>query len=185
MTAADHGEPAPDWAVQPAGRAPRAAGTVVQPPPGSRPPGRALTGAEAPPGQRGAGGEPRADIVVGGSWRGHWGMSGDLVAARWRVAAVATVITVAVFAGWAGRVYLTGGWRYFAEHRSPLAPGLECPTSQGHAMPGPGLLAAIAELGRGTPPGAVARAYGCVPAVRLLDPAPRPPLPPLARARMR
>jgi len=48
-------------------------------------------------------------------------------------------------------------------------------------MPGPGMLAAIADLGRGTPPEAVAPQYGCEPASSTFDPQPRAPLPPAAR----
>jgi hypothetical protein len=108
-------------------------------------------------------GDGPPDIVASGRWRGHRHRPGDLAAARRRAAAIAAVAVV-LFAGWAGRDYVTGGWRYWIEHRSPLTPGLMCPTGPGRAMPGPGLLAAIADLGRGIPPGAVARQYGCEPA---------------------
>ena len=120
------------------------------------------------------------DIVASGGWRGHRDRPAGLTAARRRVAAIAAVAVVLV-TGWAGRDYITGSWRYWAEHRSPLAPVLLCPTFPGQAMPGPGLLAAIADLGRGIPSGAVARHYGCEPAASLFDPQPRVPLPPAAR----
>jgi hypothetical protein len=114
------------------------------------------------------------DIVASGGWQGHKVRPVDLTAARRRVAAVAAVAVVLV-AGWAGRDYITGSWRYWIEHRSPLTPGLLCPTYPGRAMPGPGLLATIADLGRGIPPEAVARQYGCEPASTIFDPQSRPP----------
>lgn len=129
------------------------------------------------PGPPGAG---PPDIVASGSLRGHRDRPADLTAARRRVAAIAAVAVVLV-AGWAGRDYITGSWRYWVEHRSPLAPGLLCPTFPGHAMPGPGLLAAITDLGRGVPAGSVARQYGCVPAASILGTQSRAPLPHTAR----
>jgi hypothetical protein len=113
---------------------------------------------------RGPGDGP-PDIVASGSSRGHrpWP-----AAVRRRVAAVAAVAVV-LLAGWAGRDYVTGGWRYLIEHRSPLPPGLLCPTTPGRPMPGPGLLASIADLGRGVPPRAVALRYGCEPASSIPD----------------
>ena len=84
-------------------------------------------------------------------------------------------------AGWAGRDYLSGSWRYWAEHRSPLTPGLLCPTYPGQARPGPGLLAAIFDLGRGVPAAAVARQYGCEPASSIVGTQSRAPLPRGAR----
>ncbi len=129
------------------------------------------------PGGPGAG---PSDIVASGSWRGHRDRPADLTAARHRVAAIAAV-TVVLVAGWAGRDYITGSWRYWAEHRSPLTPGLLCPTFPGQAMPGPGLLAAIADLGRGVPSGAVARQYRCEPAANILGTQSRAPLPRGAR----
>jgi hypothetical protein len=66
--------------------------------------------------------------VARGRWRGPDDRSLDLTAARRRVAAIAAVAVV-LAAGWAGRDYLTGSWRYWIEHRSPLTPGLLlCPT---------------------------------------------------------
>jgi len=125
-------------------------------------------------------GDQPPDIVASGGWPGRSDRPIDLRAARRRVAAMAAVAVV-LAAGWAGRDYVTGSWRYWIEHRSPLTPGLLCPTYPGQAMPGPGLLAAIADLGRGIPPGAVARQYGCEPAASIFDPQPRAPLPPAAR----
>jgi hypothetical protein len=129
------------------------------------------------PGGPGAG---PPDIVVSGSRRGHKDRPADLTAARRRVAAIAAVAVVLV-ASWAGRDYLTGSWRYWAEHRSPLPPGLLCPTFPGQGMPGPGLLAAIADLGRGVPADAVARQYGCEPASSIFGTQSRPPPPRAAR----
>ena len=129
------------------------------------------------PGAPGAG---PAGIVVGGSLRGHRDRPADLTAARRRVAAIA-VVAVVLFAGWVGRDYLTGSWRYWAEHRSPLTPGLLCPTFPGHAMPGPGLVAAITDLGRGIPADAVARRYGCEAAASILGTQGRAALPRGAR----
>ena len=129
------------------------------------------------PGGPGAG---PPDIVASGSWRGHRDRPADLTAARRRVAAIAAVAVMLV-AGWAGRDYITGSWRYWAEHRSPLTPGLLCPTFPGQAMPGPGLLAAITDLGRGIPSDAVARQYGCEPAASILGTQSRAPLPRAAR----
>jgi hypothetical protein len=114
-------------------------------------------------------GDSPPDIVASGNWRGGRRRPADPAAARRQVAAVAAVAVV-LFAGWAGRDYVTGGWRYWIEHRSPLTAGLLCPTRPGRAMPGPGLLAAIADLGRGIPPGAVALQYGCEPASSIVDP---------------
>jgi hypothetical protein len=125
----------------------------------------------------GPGGDP-SDIVANGSWRGD--RPRDLTAIRRGVSAIAAVAAVLV-AGLAGRDYIAGGWQYLVEHHSPLPPGVLCPTFPGHVMPGPGLLAAIADLGRGTAPGAVAARYGCEPASSLFDPEPRGPLPPAAR----
>ena len=124
-------------------------------------------------------GDGPPDILAGGIGRGHDDRPADLTAAR-RVAAIAAVAVVLV-AGWAGRDYLTGSWRYWAEHRSPLAPGLLCPTFPGQAMPGPGLLTAIADLGRGTPAAAVARQYGCKPVSSIFGTQGRAPLPRGAR----
>jgi hypothetical protein len=42
-------------------------------------------------------------------------------------------------------------------------------------MPGPGLLAAITDLGRGIPPATVATQYGCAPASAFYDPEPSTP----------
>lgn len=126
----------------------------------------------------GPGADP-PDILVSGSWRSHNDRA-ELTPARHRVAAIAAVAVVLV-AGWAGRDYLTGSWRYWAEHRSPLAPGLLCPTFPGQALPGPGLLAAIADLGRGIPATAVARQYGCEPASSIFGTQSRAPLPRGAR----
>ena len=120
------------------------------------------------------------DILAIGSWRSHKDRPADPAAARRRVAAIATVAVV-LAAGWAGRDYLTGSWRYWAEHRSPLTPGLLCPTYPGQARPGPGLLAAISDLGRGVPPAAVARQYGCEPESGILGTQGRAPLPRGAR----
>jgi hypothetical protein len=128
---------------------------------------------------RGPGAGP-PDILVSGSWRSHNDRPAELTPARRRVAAIAAVAVVLV-AGWAGRDYLTGSWRYWAEHRSPLAPGLLCPTFPGQALPGPGLLAAIADLGRGIPATAVARQYGCEPASSIFGTQSRAPLPRGAR----
>ena len=125
-------------------------------------------------------GEGAPDILASGGWRGREGWPADLTAARRQIAAIA-LLAVMRLAGWAGRVYVTGGWRYWVEHRSPLMPGLLCPTIPGRAMPGPGLLAAFADLGRGVPPAAVAQRYGCEPASDILDPVPRGPLPSAAR----
>lgn len=127
-------------------------------------------------------GDGPPDIVASGSWRGHRRRPADLTAARRRAAAIA-MVAVVLFAGWAGRDYVTGSWRYLIEHRSPLAPGLLCPTRPGRAGPGPGLLATIADLGRGIPPGAVALQYGCEPASGIVDPQTTPgPLPSAARS---
>jgi hypothetical protein len=120
------------------------------------------------------------DILAGGGWRSRKDRPAGLTAARRRVAATAAVAVVLV-AGWAGRDYLTGSWRYWAEHRSPLTPGLLCPTYPGRATPGPGLLAAIVDLGRGVPAAAVARQYGCEPASSIFGTQSRAPLPPGAR----
>lgn len=120
------------------------------------------------------------DILSSGSWRSRKDRPAERTAARHRVAAIAAVAVVLV-AGWAGRDYLTGSWRYWAEHRSPLAPGLLCPTFPGQALPGPGLLAAIADLGRGIPAAAVARQYGCEPASSIFGTQGRGPLPHGAR----
>jgi len=127
----------------------------------------------------GPGADP-PDILASGSWRSHEDRPADLTAARRRVAVIAAVAVV-LLAGWAGRDYLTGSWRYWAEHRSPLTPGLLCPTLPGQAMPGPGLLAAIADLGRGIPAAAVARQYGCEPASSVFGTQGRAPLPRGAR----
>ena len=127
---------------------------------------------------RGGPGDDPHDIVANGSWRGD--RPAEFTAIRRRVSAIAALAAVLV-AGWAGRDYVAGSWRYLVEHRSPLPPGLLCPTFPGHAMPGPGLLASIADLGRGTASGAVAAQYGCEPASGLFDPQPRGPLPPAAR----
>jgi hypothetical protein len=116
------------------------------------------------------------DILAGGGWRSHKDRPADLTAARRRVAAIAAVAVVLV-AGWTGRDYLTGSWRYWAEHRSPLTPGLMCPTYPNQALPGPGLLAAILDLGRGVPAAAVARQYGCEPASSIFGTQGRAPLP--------
>jgi len=129
----------------------------------------------------GPGADP-PDILTSGSWRSHEDRPADLTAARRRVAVIAAVAVV-LLAGWAGRDYLTGSWRYWAEHRSPLTPGLLCPTFPGQAMPGPGLLAAIADLGRGIPAAAVARQYGCEPASSVFGTQGRAPLPPAARVK--
>lgn len=120
------------------------------------------------------------DIMASGSWRSHKDRPAELTAVRRRVAAIAAAAVVLV-AGWAGRDYLTGSWRYWAEHRSPLAPGLLCPTFPGQALPGPGLLAAIADLGRGIPATAVARQYGCAPVSSFFGTQDRAPLPRGAR----
>ena len=120
------------------------------------------------------------DILAGGDWRSRKDRPAGLTAARRRVAATAAAAVVLV-ASWAGRDYLTGSWRYWAEHRSPLTPGLLCPTYPGRAMPGPGLLAAIVDLGRGVPAAAVARQYGCEPASSIFGTQSRAPLPPGAR----
>jgi hypothetical protein len=128
----------------------------------------------APHRGRPGGGPP--DMLASGRWRGHDDRPASLTAARRGVAAMAAV-AVALAAGWAGRNYITGSWRYWIEHRRPLTPGLLCPTYPGQAMPGPGMLAAIADLGRGIPSGAVARHYGCQPASSIFDPQPRAPLP--------
>jgi hypothetical protein len=126
-------------------------------------------------------GDGPPDILASGSWRGRRRRPAGLAAPRRLVAAVATVAVV-LLAGWTGRDYVTGGWRYWIEHRSPLPPGLLCPTGPGRAMPGPGLLSAIADLGRSIPPGAVALQYGCEPASGIVDPQTTPgPLPSAAR----
>ena len=127
---------------------------------------------------RGGSGNEPPDIVANGSWRRD--RPAGFAEIRRRVCAIAAVAAVLV-AGLAGRDYIAGSWRYLVEHRSPLPPGLLCPTFPGHAMPGPGLLATIADLGRGTASGAVAAQYGCEPASSLFDPQPRVPLPPAAR----
>jgi hypothetical protein len=127
----------------------------------------------------GGAGDGPPEILASGGRRDHEDRPADLTAAR-RVAAIAAVAVVLV-AGWAGRDYLTGSWRYWAEHRSPLAPGLLCPTYPGQAMPGPGLLAAIFDLGRGVPAAAVARRYGCEPASSIFGTQGRAPLPRGAR----
>jgi hypothetical protein len=129
------------------------------------------------------------DILASGNWRSHKDRPADPTAARRRVAAIAArrrvaamaAVAVVLVAGWAGREYLTGSWRYWAEHRSPLTPGLMCPTFPGQALPGPGLLATIADLGRGIPAAAVARQYGCEPASSIFGTQGRAPLPPGAR----
>jgi hypothetical protein len=125
-------------------------------------------------------GDGPPDILAGGSWRSRKDRPTDPAAARRRVAAIAAVAVVLV-AGWAGRDYLSGSWRYWAEHRSPLTPGLLCPTYPGQARPGPGLLAAILDLGRGVPAAAVARQYGCEPASSIVGTQSRAPLPRGAR----
>lgn len=125
-------------------------------------------------------GDGPPDIVDSGGWPGRDDHPVVLTAARLRVAAVAAIVVV-LAAGWAGRGYITGSWRYSIEHRSPLSPGLLCPTYPGQAMPGPGLLAAISDLGRGVPSEAVARQYGCEPASSIFDPQPPAPLPGAAR----
>lgn len=127
---------------------------------------------------RGGPSDDPPDIVANGRWRED--RPGNLTAVRRRVCAIAAVAAVLV-AGWAGRDYIAGSWRYFVEHHSPLPPGLLCPTFPGHVMPGPGLLAAITDLGRGTASGAVAAQYGCETASSLFDPQPCGPLPPAAR----
>jgi hypothetical protein len=127
---------------------------------------------------RGRPGDDPPDIVANGSWRGD--RPADLAGIRRRVSAIAAVAAVLVVS-WAGRDYIAGSWRYFVEHHSPLPPGLLCPTFPGHVMPGPGLLAAIADLGRGTASGAVAAQYGCEPASSFYDSQPRRPLPPAGR----
>jgi hypothetical protein len=127
----------------------------------------------------GGAGDGPPEILASGGRRDHEDRPADLTAAR-RVAAIAAVAVVLV-AGWAGRDYLTGSWRYWAEHRSPLTPGLLCPTYPGRAMPGPGLLAAIFDLGRGVPAAAVARQYGCEPASSIFGTQGRAPLPRGAR----
>jgi hypothetical protein len=116
------------------------------------------------------------DVVASGSWPRHSDHPARLTAARRQVAAIAAAAALLI-AGWAGRDYLIGSWRYLAEHRSPLAPGLLCPTSPGQAMPGPSLLTAITDLGRGTSPATVATQYGCAPASAFYDPQPSAPLP--------
>jgi hypothetical protein len=131
------------------------------------------------PSHPGGPGDGPPDILASGGGRDHEDRPADLTAAR-RVAAIAAVAVV-LLAGWAGRDYLTGGWRYWVEHRSPLTPGLLCPTLPGHAMPGPGLLAAIADLGRGIPAAAVARQYGCEPMSSIFGTQSRAPLPRDAR----
>src|SRR5215469_781735 len=130
----------------------------------------------------GGAGDGPPDILASGCWRNHKDWPADPTAARRRVAVIAAVAVV-LLAGWAGRDYLTGSWRYWAEHRSPLTPGLLCPTFPGQAMPGPGLLAAIADLGRGIPAAAVARQYGCEPASSVFGTQGRAPLPPAARVK--
>jgi hypothetical protein len=125
-------------------------------------------------------GDSPPDIVASGRWRDHRRRPADRTAVRRWAAAIAAVAVVLV-GGWAGRVYVTGGWRYWAEHRSPLAPGLLCPTFPGQAMPGPGLVAAITDLGRGIPSAAVATQYGCAPASTFYNPEPSTPLPRSAR----
>jgi hypothetical protein len=125
-------------------------------------------------------GDGPPDILASDGWRGYWGRPANLTSARRLVVAIAAVAVV-LLAGWAGRDYLTGSWRYWIEHHSPLAPGLMCPTIPGRAMPGPGLLAGIADLGRGVPSATVARQYGCEPASTVLDPTTPAPLPRAAR----
>lgn len=129
---------------------------------------------------RGGLGDRPPDIVASGRWRDHQDRPAGLTAARRWVAAMAAVAVV-LAAGWAGRDYLTGSWRCWIEHRSPLTPGVLCPTYPGQAVPGPGLLAAIADLGRGIPSETVARHYGCQPASTIFDPQPSAPLPRAAR----
>jgi hypothetical protein len=124
--------------------------------------------------QRGGPGDGPPDIVANGSWRGD--RPTDITRIRRRVAAIAAAAIVLV-AGWAGRDYVAGSWRYVVEHRSPLPPGVVCPTFPGHGLPGPGLLAAIAALGRGTASSTIALEYGCEPASDVYDPEPRGPLP--------
>ena len=131
------------------------------------------------PSHPGGPGDGPPDILASGGGRDHEDRPADLTAAR-RVAAIAAVAVV-LLAGWAGRDYLTGGWRYWVEHRSPLTPGLLCPTLPGQAMPGPSLLAAIADLGRGIPAAAVARQYGCKPVSSIFGTQGRAPLPRGAR----
>lgn len=123
-------------------------------------------------------GDGPPDIVARGSWPRRSNLPVSLTAARRYAVAIAAAAAVLI-AGWAGHDYLIGGWRYWAEHRSPLTPGLLCPTFPGQAMPGPGLLAAITDLGRGTPPATVATQYGCAPASDFYG---SPPSEPLARA---
>jgi hypothetical protein len=117
------------------------------------------------------------DIVANGGLPRHSTHPARLIAARRQVAAIAAAAALLI-AGWTGRDYLIGSWRYLAEHRSPLAPGLLCPTLPGQAMPGPGLLATITDLGRGVPPAAVANQYGCAPASSFVEPEPEPSAPP-------
>jgi hypothetical protein len=124
----------------------------------------------------GGSGDGPPDIVAVGRWPLHGNRPAHLAAIRRGVAAAAAAAVV-VTGVWAGHDYITGGWRYWAEHRSPLTPGLLCPTIPGQAMPGPGLLAAITDLGRGTPPAAVAAQYGCAPASDFDDPEPSAPMP--------
>jgi hypothetical protein len=120
------------------------------------------------------------DIVASGNWQGYGARPANLAAPWRRVAAIATV-AVMLFAGWAGRDYVIGTWRYWIEHRSPLPPDMMCPTFPGQPVPGPGLLAAITDLGRGIPTGTVAQQYLCEPASSLFDPPIPAPLPPAAR----
>jgi len=137
----------------------------------------------------GGAGDGPPDILAGGNWQSHEDRPADPAAAQRRVAAIATwrwvaaiaAVAIVLVAAWVGREYLTGSWRYWAEHRSPLTPGLMCPTFPGQALPGPGLLATIADLGRGIPAAAVARQYGCEPASSIFGTQGRAPLPPSAR----
>jgi hypothetical protein len=119
-------------------------------------------------------GDDVPDIVTSGNWLDR--PAGLIVPWR-RIVAIAAAAVV-LLAGWSARDYIMGSWRYLAEHRSPLAPGLLCPTLPGQAMPGPGLLATIADLGRGVPPAAVANQYGCAPASSFVEPEPEPSAPP-------
>ena len=83
---------------------------------------------------RGGPGDGPPDIAASGRWRGHNDRPAGLTAARRRVAAMAAVAVV-LAAGWAGRDYITGSWRYWIEHSSPLTPGLLCPTYPARPCP--------------------------------------------------